>query len=122
VKPLEYIRRVLGELEHEAVAHLNEWAEEHPQDGTGGTEAEKGALVFREACLRAFAEGRGTWRALVMDRLMFAFAETQHEALRDALLDAAGMLVAWVVAIEQRDGAQPATPQPFPTLSARRSE
>lgn len=99
---LQGIRTVLGELEHEAVTHLNEWGGEHPRDGTGGEDSERGAIVFRKACVDAFAAGRGTWRALAMDRLMVAFAETGPEELRDTLLDAAGLLVAWVVDLEVR--------------------
>lgn len=96
------IRAVLRELEHEAVTHLNEWAEEHPEDGTGGREAERGAHMFRRAAVEAFAQGNGTWRALAMDRLMAAFAEDDARGLREALLDAAGLLVAWTVDLDRR--------------------
>ena len=105
------IRRALADLEHEAVTHLNEWANERPEDGTGGELSEKSAIVFRKAAIEAFAEGHGTWRALAMDRLMNAFAEKEPEEMRDALLDAAGLLVAWVADLEQRprDGVRHAT-------------
>jgi len=103
VSTLDAIREVLRQLEHEAVGHLNEWAEERPRDGTGGAEAERSADVFRRAAVEAFAVGSGTWRALAMDRLMAAFSETDHVGLREALLDAAGLLVAWTVDLERRE-------------------
>lgn len=103
---IEDIRQVLNQLEHEAVTHLNEWAAEHPEDGSGGEEAERGAQVFRDAAARAFASGKGTWRVLAMDRLMEAFANETPTGLRDALLDAAGLLVAWVVDLDGRKGLE----------------
>jgi len=102
VSRIQAIRSALMELEHETVTHLNEWGPENPSDGTGGVESERGALVFRRACIEAFAEGRGTWRALAMDRLMNAFSEARLPELRDAIMDAAGLLVAWAVDLEQR--------------------
>lgn len=116
--PLARIRSALADLEHETVTHLNEWSSEEPRDGTGGDAADRSAMVFRRACIEAFANGNGTWRALAMDRLMSAFAETGHEQLRDTLLDAAGLLVAWVVDLDERP-REASRSKPAPTAIAR---
>ena len=105
---LEAVRRALNLAEREAVEHLNDWADEHPSSGTGGEAADTAALRFKEAAVRAFAEGRGTWRALAMQRLTAAFAESDPLDLKEALLDAAGLLIAWHVELEN-EKEQPKT-------------
>jgi hypothetical protein len=100
-----HVEEALREVGAEALEYLGAWGTEHPLDGTGGPEAERSALTFRTACVQAFAEGRGTWRALAMDRLMSAFAEEDSHGLRGALLDAAGLLVAWAADLAQRPEA-----------------
>lgn len=114
---IDSIRSVLKQLEHETVSHVNEWAEEHPEDGTGGDVAQRAALMCRRAAADAFANGHGTWKVLAFDRLTAALAETDPEKLQDALQDAAGLLVAWLVDLDGRKGQ--AMPRPVQELLRR---
>jgi hypothetical protein len=94
-------RTLLDEVQREAERSASTWAGEHPADGTGGPDAERAADTMRAAVAQAFAEGRGTWRSLLMERVLEAFA-LEHPHLRDELVAIAGMAIAWARDLDQR--------------------
>lgn len=98
------LRALLEETVVEAHRCVSEWSDEHPADGTGGRDAERAADTMRSATAQAFAEGRGTWRMLLMERVLEAFA-LDGPLLRDELVGVAGMAICWADDVERRSRA-----------------
>lgn len=93
---------VLGDLMGERDRQDAKFGEQNHPDGTAAAWDEKIAVSAREACDKAFAEGRGTWRHILFEEVAEAFAESDRDKLRAELLQVAGVAVAWVEALDRR--------------------
>lgn len=89
-------------------------AETHRQDvkwgegrqmpnGTGNAEYGPDlAEYFKEETDAAFREGRGTWRHILEEEIYEAFAENNSRRLKTELVQAAAVIVQWLVALRKQ--------------------
>lgn len=91
----------------ERVAQDLKWGEQNHPDGTGLTLMSRyDADVARDACERAFAEGYGTFKHILIEEVYEALAESDKEALKTELIQVAAVAVAWVEKlIREENGA-----------------
>jgi phosphoglycolate phosphatase len=100
------LTRVLADVTAERVAQDARWGvREHP-DGTG-PELRPEADRARQAVEDAAARGLPSWRDILYEEVMEAFAEDDPERLRAELIQVAAVAVKWVQALDQR--VRPAT-------------
>jgi hypothetical protein len=97
--------QVLKQVLAERHAQDKKWGEQNHPDGTGGKFMELLAAANRSACNKEFAEGRGTWFAILQEEVSEAFAEADPEKLRTELIQVAAVAVAWVEKLN-REGTQ----------------
>ncbi|GII30227.1 hypothetical protein [Planotetraspora mira] len=102
------LAKVLADVTAERVAQDAMWGvQEHP-DGTG-PERRPDADRARQAVEDAAARGLPTWRDILYEEVMEAFAEDDPEHLRAELIQVAAVAVKWVQALDQR--VRPAPPR-----------
>lgn len=77
------------------------WGQQNHRNGTGYN-FENARESYRNACQTAFTEGVGTWADVWLEEVFEALAETNPEKLREELIQAAAVAVAWVEAIDRR--------------------
>jgi hypothetical protein len=77
------------------------WGQQNHRDGTGHN-YERARESYRNACQAAFAEDVGTWADVWLEEVFEALAETNPYKLREELIQAAAVAVAWVEAIDRR--------------------
>ena len=74
-------------------------------DGTGIDTMRRVAEAHRTMVKNLTDRGWLTWRHLLAARMHAAFAESDPDALRAALLDAAAVTLDWIEAIDKRPNA-----------------
>ncbi|MEV7011424.1 hypothetical protein [Streptosporangium sp. NPDC051022] len=104
------LARVLADVAGERVAQDTMWGIQDIGDGTGPERAAD-ADRAKEEVGTAFREGRLTWRHILLEEVLEAFAEDEPEALRTELIQVAAVAVKWVQALDRRGG----TPSPRDT-------
>ncbi|GAA4586944.1 hypothetical protein GCM10023194_34500 [Planotetraspora phitsanulokensis] len=95
------LARVLADVTAERVAQDAIWGVQELPDGTGPQglpEADRA----RQAVEDAAARGLPTWRDILYEEVMEAFAEDDPERLRAELIQVAAVAVKWVQALDQR--------------------
>jgi hypothetical protein len=96
------LARVLGDVTAEREAqHAAHGVQHHLADGTGA-EWRAFAEHMRAECERAAAEGRMTWRHILLEEVAEALAEEEPDRIRGELVQAAAVAVQWLQAIDQR--------------------
>ncbi|MFJ2034138.1 hypothetical protein [Streptosporangium sp. NPDC087985] len=101
------LARVLADVEAERVAQDAMWGwQEHP-DGTG-PERTAAADQAKRDLEEANAQGGVTWRHILHEEVLEAFAEDDPEALRAELVQVAAVAVKWIQALDQRADPGPA--------------
>ncbi len=94
---------VLNEVCAERDRQDAKWGEQNHPDGTGIipfiTRCE--ADIAREECEAAFAEGRGTYKHILVEEVYEAFAESDKAKLRTELIQVAAVAVAWVEKLDR---------------------
>lgn len=105
------LRGVLAEVAAERAAQDAMWGFQDFPDGTGHT-APVGAGGVREAgeaagrakreVTEAAARGALTWRHVLHEEVLEAFAENEPDALRAELIQVAAVAVKWVQALDRR--------------------
>ncbi|MEV4055157.1 hypothetical protein AB0J55_28485 [Amycolatopsis sp. NPDC049688] len=96
------LARVLGDVTAEREAqHAAHGVQHHLADGTGA-EWRAFAEHMRTECQRAAAEGRMTWRHILLEEVAEALAEEEPDRIRGELVQAAAVAVQWLQAIDQR--------------------
>jgi len=85
-------------------AHVKHGPQTHP-DGTGWASDALLADVAREACDKATADGRLTWRHILLEEVREALAETDPAKLRAELVQVASVAVDWLVDLDKRQVA-----------------
>ncbi|WP_218671084.1 hypothetical protein [Microbispora sp. GKU 823] len=95
------LNRALSEVAAERAAQDAMWGlQEHP-DGTGPAYASEADLA-KQAVTDAAAEGRLTWRHILYEEVLEAFAEDDADRLRCELIQVAAVAVKWVQALDRR--------------------
>ena len=70
-------------------------------DGTGDPASRITRDVAQMLCDKATASGRLTWRDILREEVMEAFAESERDKLRVELVQIAAVAVQWVEAIDR---------------------
>lgn len=95
------LNRVLADVAAERAAQDAMWGvQEHP-DGTGSAYASEADLAKR-AVTDSAAEGRLTWRHILHEEVLEAFAEDDADRLRAELIQVAAVAVKWVQDLDRR--------------------
>ncbi|MEV4112813.1 NUDIX domain-containing protein [Nonomuraea sp. NPDC049695] len=101
------LARVLADVTAERAAQDARWGMQILPDGTGdeGTVAESDRA--RHETEAAAAGGVLTWRHILAEEVMEAFAETDPERLRAELIQVAAVAVKWTQALDRRPPSGP---------------
>lgn len=107
------LQRVLREVAAERAAQDALWGVQALPDGTGPTYAPE-ADRAKQAVTDAAAEGHLTWRHILHEEVLEAFAEDDADRLRAELIQVAAVAIKWIQSLDKRaqslDGRQTATP------------
>jgi hypothetical protein len=93
---------VLGDVLTERERQDEEWGEQNHPDGTGGPGTGHVRTAGRRACDVATSLGNLTWRHILHEEVVEAFAERDPEKLRAELVQVAAVAAAWIEAIDRR--------------------
>jgi hypothetical protein len=93
---------VLGEVLQERVDQDAKWGEQNHLDGTGAAFRVRASEAQRRITEAAFEQGAGTWALIFLEEVAEVLAESDLERLREELVQAAAVAVAWVEAIDRR--------------------
>ena len=95
------LHRVLSDVAAERAAQDATWGlQDHP-DGTGPAYAPQADLA-KQAVTDAAAEGRLTWRHILHEEVLEAFAEDDADRLRTELVQVAAVAVTWIQDLDRR--------------------
>ncbi|GAA3102587.1 hypothetical protein [Streptosporangium carneum] len=100
------LAKVLADVAAERVAQDVMWGIQDIDDGTGPWHAAD-ADRAKEDVGEASREGRLTWRHILREEVLEAFAEDGPDALRTELVQVAAVAVKWVQALDRRGGTLP---------------
>lgn len=104
IKDLERSRaHAIDDVEDEQYRQIAKWGVQHHPDGTSAAYAVPRDAA-RNTCDRATHEGRLTWRHILKEEVMEAFAETDPGELRTELVQVAAVALSWVNDIDSREG------------------
>jgi hypothetical protein len=94
---------VLAEVHQERSRQDAKWGEQNHPDGTGITPSisRYEADVARSECDTAFAEGRGTYKHILLEEVYEALAESDKAKLRTELIQVAAVATAWVEKLDR---------------------
>ncbi|MEW9533610.1 hypothetical protein [Microbispora sp. NPDC049125] len=95
------LTRVLADVAAERAAQDTMWGLQEHIDGTG-PERSAEADQAKRAVADAAADGRLTWRHILHEEVLEAFAEDNHERLRNELIQVAAVAVKWVQSLDRR--------------------
>lgn len=106
--------RVLRDIDAERIAQLEKWGDQRHPDGTADNRVTRLlADLARARCESAAAQGEVTWMNIAEEELFEAAAEDDLAKLREELVQAAAVLVAWIEDIDSRTPRAPdAAPEP----------
>ncbi|MEU5043212.1 NUDIX hydrolase [Streptomyces griseorubiginosus] len=96
---------ILAEIVAERERQDARWGEQNHRDGTGSLTQVLEADKAREGCQAAFARGDGTWMHVLIEEVFEAFAEDDPSKVRAELVQVAAVAVAWIAAIDRRQGS-----------------
>lgn len=100
------LARVLADVAAERAAQDTQWGVQDHPDGSGPEYAER-AEATRRAALEAGKAGALTWRHVLAEEVDEALAESAPSPLRAELIQVAAVAVAWVEALDRRNGRSP---------------
>jgi len=122
--PLSPRGRVLSDVDDERGRQDEKWGEQNHPDGTGPAtfpldpiDAWASAMFFEDndaarlaraatrACQAAAAAGNVTWRAILLEEVFEALAESDPARLRTELVQVAAVAAQWAEAIDRREAA-----------------
>ncbi|TMR89003.1 NUDIX domain-containing protein [Nonomuraea basaltis] len=81
-------------------------------DGTGGERTVAESDLARRETEAAAGEGVLTWRHVLAEEVLEAFAESDPDRLRAELIQVAAVAAKWAQALDRRPGAPAAPPRP----------
>ena len=94
--------RALVEVELERARQDAKWGEQNHDDGTGKPGDREHADYMRRCTEAFFAIRAGTWRDILEEEVMEAFAEEDPKLLRAELVQVAAVAVSWIESIDRR--------------------
>ncbi|MGW0811048.1 hypothetical protein [Nonomuraea sp. NPDC002799] len=96
------LARVLADVAAERAAQDAMWGMQVLPDGTGGAGSVAESDLARRETETAAAGGGLTWRHILAEEVLEAFAETDAERLRAELVQVAAVAVKWAQALDRR--------------------
>ncbi|MFG1679442.1 NUDIX domain-containing protein [Nonomuraea sp. NPDC049269] len=96
------LARVLGDVAAERAAQDARWGMQAVPDGTGAEDAVAEADRARRETDEAGRRGELTWRHILREEVLEAFAESDPELLRTELIQVAAVAVKWAQALDRR--------------------
>ncbi|MFD1535644.1 NUDIX hydrolase [Nonomuraea guangzhouensis] len=96
------LARVLGDVAAERAAQDAKWGMQAVPDGTGAEDAVAEADRARRETDEAGRRGELTWRHILREEVLEAFAESDPELLRTELIQVAAVAVKWAQALDRR--------------------
>jgi hypothetical protein len=100
------LARVLAEIGAERAAQDARWGIQDVADGTDPAGAAAADRAKAETAA-AFADGTLTWRHILIEEVLEAFAEDDPDALRTELVQVAAVAAKWVQALDRRRSGRP---------------
>jgi hypothetical protein len=95
------LTRLLADVAAERAAQDDMWGVQELPDGTG-PDRTADADRAKQAVADAAADGSLTWRHILHEEVLEAFAESDPEKLRAELVQVAAVAVKWVQALDRR--------------------
>ncbi|WP_063765253.1 hypothetical protein [Nonomuraea candida] len=96
------LARVLADVAAERVAQDVRFGMQLLPDGTGGEDATADSDLARQETDEAARSGKLTWRHILAEEVMEAFAESDPGRLRKELIQVAAVAVKWTQALDRR--------------------
>ncbi|MEV0612465.1 hypothetical protein AB0I81_04005 [Nonomuraea sp. NPDC050404] len=96
------LARVLAEVAAERAAQDRRFGMQVLPDGTGGDAAAFESDLTRRLTGKAAEAGALTWRHILEEEVMEAFAESDPRRLREELVQVAAVAVKWAQALDRR--------------------
>ncbi|MEV0628902.1 hypothetical protein [Nonomuraea wenchangensis] len=96
------LARALGDVVAERAAQDARFGMQELPDGTGGAGAADRSAEARDETDEADRAGTLTWRHILAEEVLEAFAETDPGRLRAELVQVAAVAVKWVQALDRR--------------------
>jgi hypothetical protein len=94
---------VLAEIKAERQRQAEKWGEQNFPDGTNTSQADRRfADEARQICKLHALYDKVTWRDILSEEVLEAFAEDDPRKLRAELIQVAAVAVQWVEAIDRR--------------------
>jgi hypothetical protein len=100
------LAKVFADVTTERMAQDAMWGIQDLSDGTGPERAEAADQAKKDVT-EAAREGRLTWRHILLEEVLEAFAEDDSGALRTELIQVAAVAVKWAQALDRRDPSAP---------------
>ncbi|MFG1705823.1 NUDIX domain-containing protein [Nonomuraea sp. M3C6] len=104
---------VLADVAAERSAQDARWGMQMLPDGTGGEERVTDSDLARHETETAAKAGALTWRHILAEEVLEAFAETDPERLRAELVQVAAVAVKWTQALDRRPTEPPTSANRF---------
>jgi hypothetical protein len=95
---------VLAEVQAERERQDAQWGEQNHPDGTGGVQSRVLRDEAQQTCQAAAERGTVTWLHIADEEHCEALAESDPVRLRAELVQCAAVYVAWIAAIDRRQG------------------
>lgn len=90
------------QIDAERQRQLAKFGDQHHPDGTGGPVMQQQAEAARAACQYLADNGGPDWRAVLLEEVYEALAESDPAALRTELVQVAAVCAAWVHDLDSR--------------------
>ncbi|MFI6387446.1 hypothetical protein ACIBHY_53025 [Nonomuraea sp. NPDC050547] len=113
------LARVLDEIAGERRAQDARWGIQDMPDGTSPSRTPAADEAKRETSAAA-DDGTLTWRHILAEEVLEAFAESGSEALRTELIQVAAVAVKWAQALDRRAVTAGTSPAPRATPATPR--
>lgn len=94
-------------VDAERQRQLAKFGEQHHPDGTGGPVMRQQADAARAACQYLADNGGPDWRAILLEEVYEALAESDPAALETELIQVAAVIAAWIADLHTRRPAAP---------------
>ncbi|MEO3867973.1 NUDIX domain-containing protein [Nonomuraea sp. B12E4] len=104
------LARVLADVAAERSAQDAKFGMQVLPDGTGGPARETDSDQARQETEDSARAGTLTWRHILAEEILEAFAESDPDRLRAELVQAAAVAVKWIQALDRRPAPSPTTP------------
>ena len=93
---------VVQEVQNEVNRQFELWGEQNHPDGTGREEQRQTADTFKSLMKTWAQDDSLTFRDILFEEVLEAYAETDDGALRTELIQVAAVAVTWIQAIDRR--------------------